>query len=69
MAKKKKTKQKTKKSVTKRFKVTKTGKVMRRQGFRRHLNAKKSKKRKRRLKGKVVTKKVHAKKIKKVLGK
>ena len=62
-------KTKTKKSLTKRFKVTKTGKVLRRQGFRRHLNAKKSSKRKRRLKGNVTTKKTYAKKIKKALGK
>lgn len=70
MAKKnKKVKVKTKKSLTKRFKITKKGKVLRRQGFRRHLNTGKSKKRKRRLKRVVETDKVHAKKIKKVLGK
>src|SRR3989344_888341 len=34
-------KQKTKKSITRRFKVTKKGKLLRRQGFRRHLNVKK----------------------------
>lgn len=61
-------KQKTKKSIKRRFKVTKSGKVMRRQGFRRHLNTKKSKKRKRRLKGNVVTNETYAKKIKKALG-
>lgn len=62
-------KQKTRKSLTKRFRITKKGKVMRGQGFRRHLNAKKSSKRKRRL-GKVIeTKKTYAKKIKKALGK
>jgi large subunit ribosomal protein L35 len=64
----KKTKQKTRKSLTKRFKITKKGKVMRRQAFKRHLNAKKSAKRKRRLSGVVVTKKAHAKRIKKALG-
>ncbi len=64
----KKTKQKTRKSLTRRFKITKNGKVMRRKGFKRHLNVKKSRKQKRRLKRVVVTKKVHAKKIKKVLG-
>ena len=58
-------KQKTRKSLTKRFRITKKGKVLRGQGFRRHLNVKKSSKRKRRLSGTVVTKKVHAKKIKK----
>ncbi|OGM03005.1 50S ribosomal protein L35 [Candidatus Woesebacteria bacterium GWA1_41_8] len=60
---------KTRKSITKRFKVTKTGKVLRRQSFRGHLNAKKSKKRKRNLKKIVLTKKTYAKKIKKALGK
>jgi large subunit ribosomal protein L35 len=62
-------KQKTRKSVTRRFTVTKTGKVMRRQGFRRHLNAKKSSSRKRRLSGVVATKEAFAKKIRKILGK
>ena len=69
MVQKSKNKQKTKKSVSRRFKVTKTGKVMRRQGFKGHLNVKKSSKRKRRLTGNVVTKKSHAKKIRKILGK
>lgn len=64
-----KTKQKTRKSLTKRFKITKNGKVLRRQGFKRHLNAKKSAKRKRRLGRVVLTDKVRAKKIKKALGK
>ena len=61
-------KQKTRKSVTKRFRVTKRGKVMRRQGFKRHLNVKKSSKKKRALKTMIVTKKTHARKIKKILG-
>jgi len=59
---------KTRKSVAKRFKVTKSGKVIRRGACGRHLNAKKSKKRSRRQK---VTKEVTgrmAKKIKRVLG-
>ena len=60
---------KTKKSVTKRFKVTKKGKVLRTQAFKRHLNVKKSSKRKRRLSGVVLTKKTFSKKVKKVLGK
>lgn len=60
---------KTKKALIKRFKVTKTGKVMRTQGFRRHLNVKKSAKRKRRLSGLVLTRKVYADKIRKALGK
>ncbi|OGM28418.1 50S ribosomal protein L35 [Candidatus Woesebacteria bacterium RIFCSPLOWO2_01_FULL_39_61] len=62
-------KQKTKKSITRRFKVTKKGKLLRRQGFRRHLNVKKRSKTKRRLSKVISTKKVYAKKIKKVLGK
>jgi len=41
-------KQKTRKSIAKRFKITKTGKVMRRGSFSRHLKAGKSKKRQRR---------------------
>jgi large subunit ribosomal protein L35 len=62
-------KQKTKKILTRRFKITKKGKVIRRRGFARHLNVKKSSKRKRRLKKDVETRKVYAKKIKKALGK
>jgi len=61
-------KQKTKKSITRRFRITKKGKVMRRQGFRRHLNVKKSSKKKRALSRVVQTDKVHSRKIKKVLG-
>lgn len=37
-------KAKTKKLITKRLKITKTGKVLRRQGFARHLSTKKSRK-------------------------
>ena len=62
-------KQKTRKSVVKRFRVTKTGKVMRRRSFARHLNEKKSSSRKRALKRTVQTKKAYAKRIKKALGK
>lgn len=62
-------KQKTRKSITRRFRITKTGKVLRRQGFRRHLAVKKSSKHKRRLKRTVEMKKVYAKKIRKVMGK
>jgi len=62
-------KQKTRKSIVKRFRVTKKGKVMRRQGFRRHLNVKKSSRRKRRLGRVVETEKSYARKIKKALGK
>ncbi len=63
-----KTKLKTRKSVVKRFKITKKGKVLRRQGFRGHLNAKKSKKRKRRLKRTVELNDSFAKKVKKRMG-
>ena len=62
-------KQKTRKSITKRFRVTKNGKVLRRQGFARHLNTKKSKKKLRRLKKTIEVDKSHSKKIKKLLGK
>jgi len=63
-----KKKQKTRKSILKRFKITKKGKVLRRQGFSGHLNVKKSKKRKRRLKRTVEVKGRYAKKIKKRMG-
>lgn len=69
LKKKKMPKQKTRKSITRRFRVTKTGKVLRRQGFKRHLNAKKSASKKRRLRRVVETNKPLAKKIKKLLGK
>ena len=62
-------KQKTRKSLTKRFRITKKGKVLRRQAFRRHLKASKSKKRLRNLKKIIELKGPMAKKIKKVLGK
>ena len=62
-------KQKTRKSVTKRFRVTRTGKVLRRRSFARHLNEKKSSSRKRALRRTINTKKTYAKKIKKALGK
>ncbi len=61
-------KQKTKKSLTKRFRVTKNGKVLRTQGFRRHLNVKKTSTRKRRLRGVVATKKQFADRVRKALG-
>lgn len=60
---------KTKKSITKRFKITKNGKVLRRQAFRRHLNVKKSSSKKRVLGRTIETKPTRAKKIKKILGK
>lgn len=65
----KKKKLKTRKSLTKRFRITKSGKVLRRQGFKRHLNVKKSSKKKRRLKRIVPMHKTYAKKVRKALGK
>lgn len=62
-------KQKTKKILTRRLKITKKGKVLRRQGFRRHLNVKKSAKRKRALGRVIPMGKTYAKKVKKALGK
>ncbi|MCD6226072.1 50S ribosomal protein L35 [bacterium] len=63
-----KRKYKTKKSVANRFKITKTGKVLRLSSFRRHLKRKKSKKQLRRLKRKKLVTGAMAKKIKKLLG-
>jgi len=64
----KKTKFKTRKSVANRFRITKTGKVLRRSSFARHLRRKKSKKQLRRLKRIKIVKGSLAKKIKKLLG-
>jgi len=61
-------KHKTRKSITRRFRVTKTGKVMRGQGFSGHLKVKKSSKKKRSLRKQVQADKVHSKKIRKYLG-
>ena len=60
-------KQKTRKSVAKRFKVTKTGKVLRRGSAIRHLRTKKSKRRIRRQKVAQEVTGRWAKKLKKVL--
>lgn len=63
-----KNKQKTRKSAAKRFKVTKSGKLLHRSQFIRHLKSKKNKKRQRALN---VPKQVHGKyehKIKQMLG-
>jgi len=62
-------KRKVRKSITNRFKVTKTGKVMRRQGFRRHLKSSKSSKQLRNLKRVVELKGFYAKKVRKAVGK
>jgi large subunit ribosomal protein L35 len=61
-------KQKTKKSLAKRFKITKNGKVMRRHNFTRHLRVKKSKAKRRSQKRPVVMTGYYAKKIRKFLG-
>ena len=62
-------KKKTRKSLTKRFKVTKSGKVLRRAVGQDHYLAKKSSKKKRSLRKLVEMSKPEAKKIKKLLGK
>lgn len=61
-------KQKTKKSLTRRVKVTATGKILRGRNFKRHLRVKKSSKQKRRLKGNVEFHPTYAKKIRTYLG-
>lgn len=67
--KKKKVKQKIRKSVAKRFKVTKTGKVLRRGSHIRHLRRKKKKKQIRAQKIPKEVKGAWKKKIKKLLAK
>ncbi len=59
---------KTRKSLTKRFKVTKSGKVLRRTVGQDHLLSKKSSKKKRELRKMVEMSAPEAKKIKKLLG-
>jgi ribosomal protein L35 len=61
-------KKKIKKSVSNRFEVTRTGKVLRMSSFNRHLRRKKSKKQLRRLKGKHPIANALAIKVKKLLG-
>lgn len=61
-------KQKTRKSITKRFIVTRTGKVLHRKSFRRHLAEKKSAKGKRQGRKMVRTHPTFAKRLKKALG-
>ncbi|MCL5114093.1 MAG: 50S ribosomal protein L35 [Patescibacteria group bacterium] len=61
-------KKKIKKSVSKRFKVTKKGKVLFSHQYKSHLKTKKSKSRRRRQKEPGVLKGTFAKKIKKMLG-
>jgi large subunit ribosomal protein L35 len=62
-------KMKTRKSLTNRFRITKTGKVLRRQAFARHLKAGKSKKHLRNLKKVIQLKGYYAKKIRRAMGK
>ncbi|MDH7476552.1 MAG: bL35 family ribosomal protein [Microgenomates group bacterium] len=62
-------KQKTKKSVAKRFKVTKRGEILHRSQHLRHLRSKKGKKRIRRLKQLKKIEGTYKKKILKMLGK
>jgi len=59
---------KTKKSLVKRFKVTKTGKIMRRTGFSSHLNVKRSSKKRRRHARPVELTGFYARKVRKALG-
>lgn len=63
-----KLKKKVKSSVAKRFKITKTGKVMHRHQFGGHLKLGKSKRRLRRLKEPAQLHEAFAKKIKQMLG-
>jgi len=62
-------KQKTKKSAAKRFRITKTGKVLHRSSFSRHLRKSKSKTQKKKYKKMKKLKGTMAKKIKKIMGK
>jgi large subunit ribosomal protein L35 len=62
-------KQKTKQLVTNRIRVTKSGKLLRRRAFARHLNVGKSKKRLRRLHKMTEVKEPFAKKLRNFLGK
>ena len=60
-------KMKTKKAATKRFKMSATGKVMQTQAGKSHLNACKSRKRKRNLRGMTVLAKVAQPSVKRML--
>lgn len=61
-------KQKTRKSVLKRFKITKKGKILRRRNFSRHLREKKSGNKKRQQRRQVEVKGYYGKKLRKALG-
>ncbi|MEO0234773.1 MAG: 50S ribosomal protein L35 [candidate division WOR-3 bacterium] len=58
---------KTKKTVAKRFKLTKSGKVKRQRAYKSHILTKKSSKRKRKLRRGAITDKTNVKAIKMVL--
>jgi large subunit ribosomal protein L35 len=60
---------KTKKALTNRLRITKNGKVLRRQSFRRHLKAAKSKKQLRNLRKTIALTGPMARKVKRFLGK
>jgi large subunit ribosomal protein L35 len=62
-------KNKTHSGSSKRFKITGTGKITRRQANRNHLLEHKPRKRKRRLDGRIVMEGVDAKRIRRLLGK
>jgi large subunit ribosomal protein L35 len=59
---------KIRKSISRRFKITKTGKILHRASFGRHLRGAKTRSRIRRLKRLVVLDKTRTKKIKNLLG-
>ena len=60
-------KNKTRRAAVKRFKVTGSGKVMRRKAYKGHLTAKKTPTRKRRLRKSTIASKADAKNIKRLL--
>ena len=60
-------KMKTKKAATKRFKMSATGKVMRSQAGKSHLNACKSRKRKRNLRGMITANEADQPRVKRML--
>lgn len=63
-----KVKMKSKNIILKRLRITKKGKILRMQGFKRHLNAKKSSKRKRALGRSKKMNEIYAKKLRKLMG-
>ena len=58
---------KTKKSASKRFRITKSGKVLRKRSFKSHILTKKSRKRKRNLRRASVVFKTEARMLKKIM--